>query len=526
MGAVHLYLFVSAGFLVGLAVCTLEPPQYWKDNGRNDIKKAWEKEFHYKVAKNTILMVGDGMGLPTVTAGRIYKGQKLGQSGEEFKLVFEDFPNVALSKTYNLDRQVSDSAGTAVAMVTGVKVNMGTLGVTGDVPYLPDCSQFREDRKLKSILDSALEEGKSVGIVTTTRITHATPGATYAHVPWRDWESDANMEGISGCKDVKDIAYQLIMDNPNINVILGGGRRAFMNVTTPGGNRKDGIDLREKWKQDRAKKNVSYSYVENKTDFDQINPLSTDYLLGLFTLNHMTYELERNTSLEPSLTEMVDKAIRILRRNPQGYFLLIEGGRIDHAHHDNLGKKALDETDEFDNAVKKVIQLTSVDETLTVVTADHSHVFSMAGYPTRGNNILGLVDSVPEADKAYDKLPFLTLGYLNGPHSGRINYTGLDTTGNNFQQPGCVQMPDETHGGEDVAIYAQGPMAHLFHTTHEQTYIYHVLMYSACLGDYKNDCDLERRLKLDSGYSGVAMLASSAMLFVMVLVTVVLERCL
>ncbi|BFZ23898.1 hypothetical protein BsWGS_26937 [Bradybaena similaris] len=508
MATVNL-VFVS-GVLVTLATAAFEAQQHWQDNGRGDIQRAWKVVPIYGVAKNLILMVGDGMGISTVTAGRIYKGQKLGYYGEEFKLVFEDFPNVALSKTYNLDRQVSDSAGTAAAMVTGVKVNMGTLGVTGDVPFEQNCSHVRDDRKLKSVLDYALEEGKSVGIVTTTRVTHATPAAAYAHIPFRDWENDANMEGIPGCDHVKDIAYQLIVENPNINVILGGGRRAFMNTSSPGGKRNDGLDLRLIWKQGKASKGVRYAYVENKADFDQINPDTTDYLLGLLAVSHLSYELERNASLEPSLTEMVDKAIRILKKNPKGYFLLIEGGRIDHAHHDNFGKKALEETAEFDNAVKTVTEMTSSDDTLTVVTADHSHVFSIAGYPSRGHDILGVVNDVPEDDKPYDKMPFLTLGYTNGPAGDRINYTGVNTTGNDFQQPGCIKMPYETHGGEDVAIYAQGPMAHLFHTTHEQSYIAHVLMYSACLGDYKNDCDLEKREKAGSAVCGTTRLVSSS----------------
>ncbi|CAG5118472.1 unnamed protein product [Candidula unifasciata] len=517
----NLHLLTS--LLVTLTNAAFETQQHWIDNGRADIRRAWASVPNYNLAQNVILMVGDGMGVSTVTAARIYKGQKLGKYGEDYKLAFEDFPHLALSKTYNLDRQVPDSAGTAVAMVTGVKVNMGTLGLTGEVPYQKNCSQVREDRKLKSVLDYALEEGKSVGIVTTTRVTHATPAAAYAHVPHRDWESDADMAGIPGCEQVKDIAYQLIMDNPNINVILGGGRQAFINNSSSGGKRQDGRDLRENWKRHRASSGLRYAYVETKADFDQINPDTADYLLGLFELSHMTYELERNASKEPSLTEMVDKAIRILKKNPKGFFLLIEGGRIDHAHHDNLGKKALEETVEFDNAVRKVTELTSADDTLTVVTADHSHVFTIAGYPRRGHNILGIVDDMPENEMPVDKMPLLTLGYTNGPASKRVNYTEVDTTDNNFKQPGCVQMPWETHGGEDVAIYAQGPMAHLLHGVHEQSYIGHVLMHSACLGEYKNDCDLDKREKMKSGFCGTSRPVSSIIVILGVLFKVVLD---
>ncbi|XP_059142191.1 alkaline phosphatase-like [Physella acuta] len=492
---------VVAVCLLGLAHSAFESNDQWRRQARADLERAKNVKQITSLAKNVVLMIGDGMGLPTVTAGRIYTGQKKGQTGEEYKFTFEQFPNVALSKTYNLDRQVPDSAGTASAIMTGVKVNLGTLGVDGSVPYGENCTEYRKDRHLKTILDYALEAGKSVGVVTTTRITHATPGSTYAHTPWRDWESDTDMKGIQGCEHLKDIAYQLVMDNPNINVLLGGGRRSFINNTTPdpgtkkisSNQRTDGLDLREAWKAEKRSRGVAHAYVENKAQFDAVDPLKTDYLFGLFTSSHMTYELERNPTEEPSLTEMVDKAIRILRKNPKGYFLLIEGGRIDHAHHDNYGKRALEETYELDNAVKKVGQMVSIQDTLTIVTADHSHAFGIAGYPTRGNNILSVVDDILKGEDPYDNLPYLTLNYFNGPAYGRTDLTNVDTKDNNFQQPGCVGMPYAAHGGEDVAIYAQGPMSHLFHTTHEQNYIGHVMMYASCIGEYKSSCDLKSR---------------------------------
>ncbi|KAH9513406.1 hypothetical protein Btru_032941, partial [Bulinus truncatus] len=448
---------------IGAVLAIQEPKEHWLNDGKEDIKSVWQIKPNYKQAKNLILMVGDGMGLSTITAGRIYQGQKKGQSGEENKLRFEEFPYLALSKTYNVDRQVPDSAATAVAMVTGVKVNYGTLGVGVDVPFGKDCTNMTENNKLKTVLDYALEEGKSVGIVTTTRITHATPAAAYAHVPFRDWESDNNIVGPINCGSVKDIAYQLIMDNPDIHVILGGGRRKFMNSstfdpdgTTTRGERQDGLDLIQAWISKKQARNVKHAYVYDKNQLKNVDVSNTDYLLGLFASSHNVYEADRQpSSMEPTLTEMTEKAIKILSKNPKGYFLLIEGGRIDHSHHENRAKRALEELLELDNAVAKVSELTSEDNTLTIVTADHSHVFGIAGYPSRGNNILGLVDMVSETEGPEDKMPYLTLSYLNGPYAQRVNLTGVDTTTNIFQQPGLVEMPYETHGGEDVIIYAK-----------------------------------------------------------------------
>lgn len=206
----------------------------------------------------------------------------------------------------------------------------------------------------------------------------------------------------------------------------------------------------------------------------------------------MTYELERDKSEagEPSLTEMAMTAINILKKNPNGYFLLIEGGRIDHAHHNNSAKKALEEIASFDDTVRAVDSRVSEKDTLLIVTADHSHVFFVAGYASRGNNILGTVDIIDPGEGPTDGMPYLTLGYGNGDEYGRKNLTGVDTTANDFRQPGCVPMQTEaeTHGGEDVAIYAKGPYAHLFHTTHEQSYIGHVMMYASCTGFYANNC--------------------------------------
>ncbi|KAI8795374.1 alkaline phosphatase, tissue-nonspecific isozyme [Biomphalaria glabrata] len=477
-----------------------EKKDFWLQDGKDGIQSIWQTKPNFKKAHNLILMIGDGMGLSTITAGRIYQGQKKGKSGEENKLAFEQFPYLALSKTYNVDRQVPDSAGTAVAMMTGVKVNMATLGVGIDVPFASECKSVTDKSKLKGALHYALEEGKSVGIVTTTRVTHATPAAAFAHIPHRDWEC-VTPRGNGSCELVKDIAFQLIMDYPNINVILGGGRQYFTNSSTADpvmssmpGLRNDGLDLIKAWKTEKMERKVQHDYVYTRQQLNALDASSIDYLLGLFAPSHMTYEADRlPSSVEPTLTEMTAKAIQILKKNPKGYFLLIEGGKIDHGHHENGAKKALEELLEFDNAVAKVTELTSEDDTLTIVTADHSHVFAISGYPTRGNNILGLVDNMDAIESPLDNMPFLTLGYLNGPFTNRTNLTGVDTTASSFHQPGCIKMNLETHAGEDVVIYARGPMAHLFQGTKEQSYIGHVMMYSACLGVYKDNCDMPKR---------------------------------
>lgn len=514
-----------------------ETPQYLRQSVRQQLEKAKSLQRHHGIAKNLILVVGDGMGISTLTAGRIYVGQTRGETGEENKLSFEEFPAVGLSKTYNLDSQVPDSAGTATAMLSGLKVNIGTLGVDGRVPYGEACEQLTEDRKILSVLDYALQEGKSVGIVTNTRVTHATPGAAYAHVPYRDWESDPKMAGISGCDHVKDIAYQLVMDNPNINVVLGGGRRHFLrNTTTDPGTgkvsshqRQDGLDLIEEWKKDKSARGLRHQYVDTKGALNSVDAANTDYLFGLFSSSHMDYEANRNDTDngQPSLVDMAKKALEILKKNEKGFFLLLEGGRIDHAHHDNLAKLSMMETDMLDKAVRTLVEETPEKDTLITVTADHSHVFTMAGYPSRGNDIFGTVDMVSSNGPA-DGLPYLTLSYTNGPGgreaTERANYTNVNTSVTSFVHPADVKLDSETHGGEDVAIFSRGPMSHLFHTSHDQSYIGHVMMYAACLGDYADDkdCDrLDRLQKTDPQFcAGIRHLSSACLLLSVVMVTV------
>ncbi|KAM9358375.1 intestinal-type alkaline phosphatase [Symphorus nematophorus] len=463
---------------------------YWNNKARQALHTAINVQPNLHQAKNLILFLGDGMGVPTVTAARILKGQMAGKSGEETSLVMDTFPHLALSKTYNVDQQMPDSAGTATAYLCGVKANYGTLGVTAATPRY-NCSAMYGN-EVTSVLHRAKAAGKSVGIVTTTRVQHASPAATYAHTANRGWyaDSDLSLEAVqNGCRD---IAYQLV-HNIEINVILGGGRtymfpREMQDPEYPScrGDRNDGQNLVAEW----IKNKKDAKYVWNKAEFDAVNPKTTDFLMGLFEPKDCRYELERDASMDPSLTEMMEKAIQILSKNPKGFFLFVEdNGRIDHGHHGGRAKRALYEAVEFDRAIGRAAELTSELDTLTVVTADHSHVFAFGGYSTRGNPVLGVSRS-----RAEDNKHFTTAVYGNGPGYQIVNGTRPDmnetvSSGNEYRQQAPVPLDSETHGIEDVAIFAKGPMSHLFHGVQEQNYIAHVLAYAACLDPY-DECKL------------------------------------
>ncbi len=225
----------------------------------------------------------------------------------------------------------------------------------------------------------------------------------------------------------------------------------------------------------------------NAKDFAAIDPAATGPVLGLFEPSHMQYELDRKKDPggEPSLTEMTEKAIRILERSPKGYFLMVEAGRIDHAHHEGNAARALNEAVELSRAVERAAALAGND-TLILVTADHSHTIFMAGYPVRGNPILGLVvtngeDGLPEKAPTTDTLdhrPYTTLNYGSGPGAvagPRADLTGVDTQAPDFKQQALIPMSSEAHGGEDVAVYAKGPGAWLVAGTMEQNAIYFVM---------------------------------------------------
>jgi alkaline phosphatase len=491
-------------------IARAEPPEQWFESGRAAVLKAKQMQAINGRAKNVILFVGDGMGVSTVTAARILEGQQRGGSGEENLLSFEQLPYVALSKTYSDNQQTSDSAPTMTAMVTGIKTGDGLISVTGRVAR----RDFRAvaAHSATTILERAESRGMATGVVSTARLTHATPAACYAHSPDRDWEGDANQTSEANAAGFPDIARQLIefSAGDGLEVALGGGRAKFLPASQgdpeyPGlrGERRDGRDLTQEWLRRRP----HAAYVWNRSQFDALDSDTTGPVLGLFEPSHLRYEHDRDRdgAGEPSLTDMTAKALQILARRDKGYFLMVEGGRIDHAHHEGNAYRALTDTIEFSRAVRWAMDHTDPRETLIIVTADHSHVFTIAGYPKRGNPILGKVTEAGRPSKEYGKdalgLPYTTLGYANGPGytgqsasqaegskrhfhpgagfrgivRGRPDLTDVDTTVPDYLQETTVPIAMETHGGEDVAIYARGPQAHLIRGVLEQHVIYHVM---------------------------------------------------
>ncbi len=435
--------------------------------------------------QNVILFLGDGMGVSTVTAARILAGQQAGKLGEEHELPFETFPNVALVKTYNTDSQVADSAGTMSAIMTGEKTRIGIFGVPASVRQ-NDCVAALEN-ELPTLLEDAEDRGHPTGIVSTARITHATPAATYGHTPNRGWEADSVLPATAVEAGCVDLARQMVEfdHGDGIEVILGGGRAAFLPAGAvdaeygqPAGMRGDGRNLVEEWVA--AADDRHYAWNTGQL----LAAPEHGQVLGLFEPSHMQYEADRNTTDEgePSIAEMTRFAIERLQsesaESGKGFFLMVEGGRIDHGHHAGNAYRSLTDAIAMADAVQVAMDLTDEADTLILVTADHSHTLTISGYPRRGNPILGKVESgIAELGKDAAGRPYTTLSYANGPgyRATVPDLSDVDTRDKDFIQLATIPMGSETHAGEDVAAYARGPNADTLRGVIEQDEIYHVL---------------------------------------------------
>lgn len=469
-------------------------------------------------AKNVIFFLGDGMGPVDVTASRIYK------YGEAGMLNMEQLGRSARIKTYSNDAQTTDSAPSMAAYTTGVKMNnevismsANTSAYNGTTPYVngadSTCPLTGNGTSVPTILEQAKAAGKAVGVVSTARITHATPAATYAHICHRDGENDIAAQLVQNTGLTGNSAYNTALVG-GVDVLLGGGRRHFLPSTTTGSKRTDTKDLITQMQSN------GYTYVADENGLKAVNTATTSKLLGLFTSSHMSWELDRNPANEPSLTEMTTTALNILTKNNKGFYLMVEGGRIDHALHDTSAKRALVDTIAMDDAVKAAIDLMQqkdpgLKNTLIVVTADHDHTMAFNGYgkrtgPTTGTEagVLGVVKNVisgtPQA--ANDGNPYPVLVFGNGntgatPEAGgstcaaggggtgtascasvrgvdRGAVTDAQIASDNYHQP--VNVPftgagSETHGGGDVFLYAGGAGASSFKGTMVNTKVYQLI---------------------------------------------------
>jgi len=386
--------------------------------------------------------------------------------------------------------------------MTGVKMNNEVLSMSADTIAKAPIADANGNKlanncgtgngtPVTTLVEIAKSKGLSAGIVTTTRVTHATPAATYAHICHRNLENDIAAALVPG-----GAGFNAALGTSGLEVVLGGGTQFFL-PTAKGGKRSDGRDLTTEFK---AK---GYAYAGSASEFNAIDVSKTDRMVGLFTSSHMSYDLDRDPAKEPSLTEMTTKAMDLLGKNKKGYFLMVEGGRIDHALHETTAKKALQDTVAFDNAIKAAIDKAKLSDpdlknTLIVVTADHDHTLVLNGYAKRTGKtsagspgVLGLLKNYADGSiaKDLDGAPFTIIGFGNGENrtqGSRSSMASLDDTtvgANTYHQEAAVRTAagSETHGGTDVFLGAIGKGADTFLGTIDNTKVFTLVKAAAGL---------------------------------------------
>ena len=283
-------------------------------------------------AKNIILMIGDGMGPAHIQVTWLYATRQLGKNLVMTEVM--DNGRTAYMVNDTADSTVTESAAAATQMATGVKVLAKSIGIGPD------------GKILKTILEMTKEKGKATGLVTTSRITDATPAAFAAHVEHRS--------------DEMRIADQLVKSD--VNILFGGGKDFFVPESEKG-KRKDGRNLLNEAKQN------GYAVAETA---EEMKKAQGEKILGIFSQGNMNFEIDRKGSTEPSLAEMTTKALGVLGEKGQGFFLMVEGGRIDHAaHYYDIGSVIFD-TLAFDEAAKVAYDFQKANpDTLLIITADH-----------------------------------------------------------------------------------------------------------------------------------------------------------
>lgn len=379
-------------------------------------------------AKNVIFLIPDGYSAAYATNYRWYKGKES----------LMDSMLVGMHRTYSANTEVTDSAAAGTAMATGVKTNNGMISTAPD------------GTKLKTILQAAEEEGKASGLVATSTITHATPAVFASHVATR--------------ADEASIAPQLIENG--VDVLLGGGKKYFEDA----------------FLQEAARD--GYQYVSTRGELSQLNEKKVNKLIGLFAEYGMAPELDREETNQPSLAEMTEIAIDVLKKDKDGFFLMVEGSQIDWAGHDQDAAWAMKDTEAFEEALKVAVDFAKKDKnTLVVVASDHeTGGMSVGGYDQYDAKLEVLRNVTATGDYMESKL-----------NSDRSNikevvktYTSLDLTDaeinkiKNAKTPSIAinQVVSEralvgwtslAHTGTDIPVYAYGPGSDLFRGLLENT---------------------------------------------------------
>ncbi len=317
-------------------------------------------------AKNTIFMVADGMSLGTLTLADMWSRKHHNRPSHWMNLWGQPGVRRTMARTHSADSLVTDSAAGGSAWGSGKHINNGCINVTPD------------GRQLLPICIHARQSGKATGVVTTARVTHATPASFYANAARRDYE------GMIGA--------QLL--ERGLDVALGGGARFLPDSETS--------------------KHPEVQIVKTAAALRAAKPEGR--LVGVFDNEHMPFVLDRDDTI-PTLPEMTRAALARLERNPEGFILQVEGGRVDHAAHNNDAFSLVREQSEFDDAIGAVLEWCKErDDTLIIITSDHANANpGLTLYGEHGNRVF---DRLAAATKSFDWIAAQARGIK--PASARV----------------------------------------------------------------------------------------------------------
>lgn len=303
--------------------------------------------------KYVFYFIGDGMGSEQKQITEYYLQHQAGNDSE--RLTFSNFPVVGLNSTHSQNNLVTDSAAAATSLATGFKTDSGMI------------AQQPDGTNLETVLERAMDHGMATGLVTTTRLTHATPAAFASHQPSRNMESEIADDYLGS----------------GVNYLAGGGARYFVgddcdivgvDGKTIKSSREDGVDLIAQFEE---KGYHSFVGAEGANDFADYTPDGKENVIALFNSSHMPYSIDVVNDVYdnyvPTLADMVDKGIDVLSSYDDGFVMVVEGGRIDHAAHAQDVAGTIYDTIAFDDAVKVAYDfyLENPDDTLIVVAGDH-----------------------------------------------------------------------------------------------------------------------------------------------------------
>ena len=371
-----------------------------KVNTKTTNQKTITVKVDEKRVKNVILLIPDGQTITALTLARWYQG------GQPLAV---DEITTGLVRTYNADTPIADSAPAGTAMATGFKSNTKYIGVLPSVATLYGVEPIKEgdeQKPIATILEAAKLQGKATGIISTSNIQHATPADFTSHYPDRN-----NYDGL---------AEQQVYNK--LDVALGAGYKYLVKE-----KRADKEDLLDELNK------LGYTVVKTKEEMEKTN---SNKLFGLFADDALAYEFDRETNRpsEPSLSEMTSKAISILSKDKDGFFLMVEGSKVDWAAHANDPIGVISDVLAFDKAVKEALDFAKKDgNTVVIVASDH------------GNG--GLSIGNKETSSNYDKVPLSA--FIDPLKKVKLTGEGLEAKLNS-DRSNVVEVMKEYYGITDL----------------------------------------------------------------------------